>query len=269
MTLLRNPANENIHAGVKLIHHIPIDNKLLKYAGIKVIELEKGANLNETLKDVEACIVPLAGKISVSEGSHHFNSLGTRETVFERKPTDCVYISTGRTFNIIGETPARLAVCYAKAEQQLPTKLIAAGDMNIEHRGEGNNKRMVHNILPDDVPFADSLLVVEVYTESGNWSSYPPHKHDKNRLPEESQLEEIYYHEQNPPQGFVFQRVYTDDRSLDETMTVTNGDAVIVPKGYHPVGVPEGYTAYYLNVMAGPERVWKFHNDPDHEWIIK
>jgi 5-deoxy-glucuronate isomerase len=123
--------------------------------------------------------------------------------------------------------------------------------------------------LPDSDPSANSLLVVEVYTESGNWSSYPPHKHDQDNLPVESQLEESYYHEMNPPQGFVFQRVYTDDRSIDETMTVENGDVVLVPAGYHPVGVPDGYESYYLNVMAGPTRTWKFYNDPDHEWILK
>lgn len=115
----------------------------------------------------------------------------------------------------------------------------------------------------------ENLLVVEVYTDSGNWSSYPPHKHDQNNLPEESLLEETYYHEMNPSQGFVFQRVYTDDLSLDETMTVENGDVVVVPKGYHPVGVPDGYDSYYLNIMAGPIRKWKFYNDPKHEWILK
>src|SRR5437763_1291380 len=114
-----------------------------------------------------------------------------------------------------------------------------------------------------------SLLVVEVITPSGNWSSYPPHKHDRDALPNESLLEETYYHRLNPPQGFAFQRVYTDDRSLDETMAFEDGDVVLVPKGYHPVGAAHGYDLYYLNVMAGPRRVWKFHNDPAHEWMLK
>jgi 5-deoxy-glucuronate isomerase len=112
-------------------------------------------------------------------------------------------------------------------------------------------------------------LVVEVITPPGNWSSYPPHKHDTNTPPDETFLEETYYHRLNPPQGFAVQRVYTDDRSLDETMTVQNGDVVCVPRGYHPVGVPYGYELYYLNVMAGPLRKWIFRNDPDHEWMLE
>lgn len=108
-----------------------------------------------------------------------------------------------------------------------------------------------------------------MFTPEGNWSSYPPHKHDQDHLPEESYLEETYYHKINPVHGFAVQRVYTDDRSLDETMIVKNGDAVLVPKGYHPVSAPPGYELYYLNVMAGPVRTWKFKNDPEHEWILQ
>ena len=111
--------------------------------------------------------------------------------------------------------------------------------------------------------------MVEVFTPAGNWSSYPPHKHSVDNVPMESSLEETYYHRINPSQGFSFQRVYTDDRSLDETMAVEDGQVVMVPEGYHPVGAPYGYDLYYLNVMAGPKRVWKFKNDPAHEWMIK
>jgi len=107
-----------------------------------------------------------------------------------------------------------------------------------------------------------------MFTPNGHWSSYPPHKHDRDDLPRESYLEETYYHKIYPSTGFAVQRVYTDDRSLDETMIVKDGDAVLVPKGYHPVSAPPGYDLYYLNVMAGPKRTWKFHNDPDHEWLM-
>ena len=122
--------------------------------------------------------------------------------------------------------------------------------------------------LPETDP-ADSLLVVEVITPGGHTSSYPPHKHDTDNLPHESFLEETYYHRLNPPQGFGFQRVYTDDRSLDEAMVVEDGDVTLVPKGYHPVAATHGYDLYYLNVMAGPKRTWKFHNAPEHEWLLK
>ena len=121
---------------------------------------------------------------------------------------------------------------------------------------------------------AERLLVCEVLTPGGNWSSYPPHKHDRDALPAESQLEETYYHRLNPPQGFAFQRVYTDAepagaRDLDEAMAVEDGDVVLVPKGYHPCAACHGYDLYYLNVMAGPRRTWKFHNAAEHAWLLK
>jgi 5-deoxy-glucuronate isomerase len=136
-----------------------------------------------------------------------------------------------------------------------------------EVRGSGGQQRTVHPILmgPDD---AEALLVTETLTPGGRWSSYPPHKHDRDALPEESYLEETYYHRIDPAQGFVVQRVYTEDRSLDQTLTVGDGELVLVPRGYHPVGVPPGYSSYYLNVMAGPTRTWVFRNDPDHEWLV-
>ncbi len=106
-------------------------------------------------------------------------------------------------------------------------------------------------------------------TPGGHSSSYPPHKHDTDNLPLESSLEETYYHRLNPSQGFAFQRVYTDDRSLDESLAVEDHDVVMVPRGYHPVVVPYGYDSYYLNVMAGPKREWHFKNDPAHEWMLR
>ncbi|MCY8575551.1 5-deoxy-glucuronate isomerase [Bacillus haynesii] len=267
--LLRKPQANELSQGVKLVHEVKKSNSDLSYVEFKVLDLAPGSSYEESLSKQECCIVALTGKITVTDHEQTFENIGTRESVFERKPTDSVYVSNDRKFGITAVTEARVALCYSPSENQLPTKLIKAEDNGIENRGKFSNKRTIHNILPDSDPSANSLLVVEVYTESGNWSSYPPHKHDQDNLPEESFLEETYYHELDPQQGFVFQRVYTDDRSIDETMTVENGNVVIVPAGYHPVGVPDGYTSYYLNVMAGPTRKWKFHNDPDHEWILE
>jgi 5-deoxy-glucuronate isomerase len=112
------------------------------------------------------------------------------------------------------------------------------------------------------------LLVVEVLTPGGHSSSYPPHKHDTAGTGETA-LEETYYYRIQPRQGFAFQRVYTDDLSIDETMCARDGDVVLVPRGYHPVCAPHGYDVYYLNVMAGPERKWIARNDPAHEWLIR
>jgi 5-deoxy-glucuronate isomerase len=266
--LLRKPTNHSASTGVTIVHDVTGDNSPLEYVGFKVVDLMPGAKYAEQLSKRECCVVALTGKINVTDFEQSFESIGTRESVFEKKPTDSVYMSNGRKFEVEAVTNARVVFCYSPSHTPLPTKLIKAADNGIENRGKYNNQRLVHNILPDSNPSANSLLVVEVFTEAGNWSSYPPHKHDQDNLPAESFLEETYYHEINPRKGFVFQRVYTDDRATDETMTVENGDVVLVPAGYHPVGVPDGYTSYYLNVMAGPKRIWKFHNDPDHEWIL-
>jgi 5-deoxy-glucuronate isomerase len=170
---------------------------------------------------------------------------------------------------VTAETELELAVCSAPGGGDHKVKLIAPGTHPQFVRGKGSNVRHVTNIMPEDDNSAHSLLVVEVITPNGNTSSYPSHKHDQDDLPNESLLEETYYHRMNPPQGFAFQRVYTDDRSLDEAMAVENGDVTLVPKGYHPCAAIHGYDLYYLNVMAGPKRVWKFHNQPEHEWLLK
>lgn len=267
--LLRKKKENLFGEGVTVVQDISIENAPLKYTKLKVLQIEKTAAYKEKLGKWEVCIVALTGKISVSDGKNSYEDIGKRKSVFDKKPTDSVYISNNQTFEVRAESDAQVVLCYAPSNNQLPTKLIRARDNSVEHRGKYSNQRMVHNILPDDDLTANSLLVVEVYTDEGNWSSYPPHKHDQDNLPEESFLEEIYYHEMNPPQGFVFQRVYTEDRSIDETMAVENQDSVIVPAGYHPVGVPDGYQSYYLNVMAGPTKKWKFHNEKDHEWILE
>ena len=125
-------------------------------------------------------------------------------------------------------------------------------------------ERRIHHILMEDAA-AESLLVTEVLTPGGNWSSYPPHKHDTNDPPRETALEEIYYHRLRDERGFALQRVYTTDRTLDETLAVRNGECVLVPRGYHTVSAAPGYDLYYLNVMSGPLREWKVTFDPDHE----
>jgi 5-deoxy-glucuronate isomerase len=267
--LLRKKQLLHKQNGIAIVHEVMKEQSGLDYVGFKLIEMEQGAFYEEKSEKYECCVVAVTGKLTVSEGENRYANIGTRNSVFEKRPTDAVYISNDREFRIEAHTAATVALCYSPSHNQRPTVLIAADSISVVKRGVGANQRLVHDILPETNPAANSLLVVEVYTESGNWSSYPPHKHDKDNLPEESFLEETYYHEMNPPQGFVFQRVYTDERDLDETMAVENQDVVVVPKGYHPVGVPAGYTSYYLNVMAGPKRVWKFYNDPAHEWILQ
>ncbi|OYD07394.1 5-deoxy-glucuronate isomerase [Paludifilum halophilum] len=239
-----------------------------KYVGFEVYTLQPGQTLKKDTGDREVCLVLLIGQSHVSTQNGEWKNIGERMSVFEQIPPYSVYIPSGDSYEVEAVTDLELAVCSAPGKGTYPARLIGPEDVGVEKRGAGNMKRRIHNILPEQKP-ADSLLVVEVFTPEGNWSSYPPHKHDQDHLPEESYLEETYYHKVNPDHGFAVQRVYTDDRSLDETMVVKNGDAVLVPEGYHPVSAPPGYDIYYLNVMAGPVRTWKFHNDPDHEWVME
>lgn len=237
------------------------------YVGFEVYALKAGQSLRKETGDREACLVLLSGKAKVRANEFAAEEIGQRMSVFEKIPPYSVYVPNGDFYEVTALTDLELAICTAPGRGRHNARLIAPQDVGVETRGYGNIERQIHNILPESQP-ADSLLVVEVFTPAGHWSSYPPHKHDQDNLPHESYLEETYYHKVNPGKGFAVQRVYTEDLSLDETMIVGNGDAVLVPKGYHPVSAPPGYDLYYLNVMAGPHRVWKFYNDPDHEWLM-
>jgi 5-deoxy-glucuronate isomerase len=249
------------------VHHITPQSANWSYVGFDLYELSPGQSVTQETGTREVCLVLVTGTATVEADGQTFSSIAERMSVFEGAAPTAVYVPPGSSFTVTAETPLTLGVCNAPGKTKHPVRLIAPADMDRETRGEGTNVRHVCNILPD-TDVADSLLVVEVVTPGGNWSSYPPHRHDTDDLPAQSNLEETYYHRLNPSQGFAFQRVYTDDRSLDETMTVEDGDVVMVPKGYHPVGAAHGYDLYYLNVMAGPVREWRFHNDPDHEWIV-
>ncbi|MEB3103907.1 5-deoxy-glucuronate isomerase [Ferviditalea candida] len=237
------------------------------YVGYDMIKLHEGQSFRSETGDREVCLVLLSGVADVSTASEQWNAIGRRMNVFEQTPPYSVYVPNGDFYKVVARTSLELAVCSAPGRGGHTARLIAPEQVGVEMRGYGNIERRIHNILPEQEP-ADSLLVVEVYTPNGHWSSYPPHKHDRDALPEESFLEETYYFRVKPRQGFAIQRVYTADRSLDETLVVGDGEAVLVPRGYHPVSAPPGYDVYYLNVMAGPHRTWKFCNDPDHHWIM-
>ena len=258
----------NIDLGnYELLQNIEAKKSILNYIGLRALELNDKSLYKESLDGQEACVTVLCGKANVKVGENEYKNIGRREKNFDKNPTDSVYITNKDSFEISSDSNARVVISYAISDKVLESKLIKAEDNSVEKRGKGMNKRLVNNILPDSSTISDKLIVVEVYTDEANWSSYPPHKHD-TASETETFLEEIYYHEMDKEQGFVFQRVYTDDRVLDETMSLYNKDAVMVPRGYHPVAVPYGYNSYYLNVMAGPNKEWKFHNEKDHEWII-
>ena len=211
----------------------------------------------------ELCLVVISGRCTV-RSSHGEWSVGGRPDPWSAPP-DAVYLPPGTDYVVEGD--AELGLCSAPAGDGAPARVLPGAAITVETRGHGIHERTIRPILMGDEA-ADSLLVCEVLTPAGHWSSYPPHKHDRDAMPEESFLEETYYHRIDPPQGFALQRVYTADGSLDETVTVRDGDTVLVPRGYHTVSAPPGYELYYLNVMAGPVRAWAVANDPDHEWTL-
>ncbi|WP_108652263.1 5-deoxy-glucuronate isomerase [Dongshaea marina] len=236
------------------------------HVGFEVRLLKAGESLEQASGENELCLVLVAGKASLKTCKHNFERVGERMSPFERTKPYALYLAPDDCCRITAQTDLELAICRAPGKGNHPTRLITPDDVQAEQRGKGCNQRYVHNILPDSEP-ADSLLVVEVYTDEGNTSSYPSHKHDEDNPPHETYLEETYYHRFNPPQGFALQRVYTDDLSLDECMAVYDKDVVMVPRGYHPVATVAGYDNYYLNVMAGPVRQWLFSWEEDHQWI--
>ncbi|MGG1519286.1 5-deoxy-glucuronate isomerase [Paenibacillus oryzisoli] len=237
------------------------------YVGFQVVKLKEGETLRRDTGSQEVCLVLLSGRADVATKGAAWRGIGQRMSVFDKTPPYSVYVPNEDWYGVRALTDVEIAVCAAPGRGTHAARLIAPAQVGVETRGYGNLERLIHNILPEEEP-ADSLLVVEVFTPNGHWSSYPPHKHDRDDLPNESLLEETYYYHVEPKQGFALQRVYTDDRSLDETLVVRDGQTVLVPEGYHPVCAPPGYDVYYLNVMAGPTRTWKFHNDPDHAWLM-
>jgi len=242
------------------------------HVGFRALRLQPGESETLETGTRELCLVVLTGNVSVDVDGRTYADLGGRSSVFDPVSPAAMYIPTGNTLRVrnTGAALAEVALCSAPADAQARSvSVIDPAAMRRSVRGSGSNTRYVCDILPHDDPRAAHLLVVEVLTPAGHSSSYPPHKHDQETPPQETLLEETYYHRLNPPQGFAFQRVYTDDRSLDEACAVENHDVVMVPRGYHPVVAPHGYDLYYLNVMAGPNRFWVFRNDPAHEWMLK
>jgi len=238
-----------------------------RYVGFSAHRLAPAERMTLAADDRERCVVVLAGIVDVEVPGHAWRAIGDRASVFDDRAPYAVYVPNGLAIEVAAHGAAEIGVASAPGRGAHPARLIEPGAMAQSVRGTGSNTRYVCDILPQSAP-ADHLLVVEVRTPAGHSSSYPPHKHDTDDPPRETFLEETYYHRLRPAQGFAFQRVYTDDRSLDEAMAVEDHDVVMVPRGYHPVCAPHGYDLYYLNVMAGPSRQWVFRNDPRHEWML-
>jgi 5-deoxy-glucuronate isomerase len=238
-----------------------------EYADLAVYRLQPGQHVSRAADDRERLVLVLEGRADVASDHVDFGVVGSRATVFDGPPPPVILIEPGQPVRVAAVTDALLAVASAPGGPVHRTVLVPPDDVFVEDRGRGRTARRIHHLMPPAAN-AGRLIAFEVVTPGGNWSSYPPHKHDTEDPPTEARLEEIYFYRFAKPQGFAFQRVYTSDGTLDESLAPGDGDIVLVPAGFHPVGAPAGYDCYYLNVMAGPNRVWNFTLDPDHAWLM-
>jgi 5-deoxy-glucuronate isomerase len=268
MTLLVHPAVNPAADGTIL--RVTPSSAGWQYVGFEVLRLGGDTGAQRDTGDREACVVVISGAVDIESDHASWQSVGGREDPWSGPP-DAAYLPPGTSFSMRAsagtQAEVEVALCWAPAQRGASARLLPGSEVEPETRGHSALQRTIHPILMGDRE-AESLLVCEVLTPAGHWSSYPPHKHDRSAPPTESALEETYYHRLSPARGFGLQRVYTDDRTLDEALTFADRDCVLVPRGYHTVSAPPGYSVYYLNVMAGPVRLWAVHNDPDHAWTL-
>jgi 5-deoxy-glucuronate isomerase len=236
------------------------------YSGLKVLTLAPGQSHTWSTGEDELLVLPLSGSATVSCDGTTFELQG-RRSVFSRVSDFC-YAPRDATVTVTSRSGGTFAIPSARCTRRLEPRYGPAENVPVELRGAGQASRQVNNFCSPEAFEADKLIAVEVLTPGGNWSSYPPHKHDETRPGEEAELEEIYYFES---EGLAYQRVYgTPNRPIDVLAEVGTGDVVLIPHGWHgPSIAAPGYHLYYLNVMAGPEpaRAWRFCDDPAHAWI--
>lgn len=233
-----------------------------KYVSFSVYQLKRGQTFRGAANGRETALVVLYGIGKAELNGQSLGQIGERLSVFAEKPPYALYLSEDASYQVeCTSNSMEIAVASAPtSHRHLPARLIRPEEVSVERRGEGTAQRRVQHIL-DIEQEAEHLIVVEVITPAGNWSSFPPHKHDTENPPYEAYLEETYYHHVQPTDGFGFQRVY-DKQAFDETVAVHDGDLVLVPKGYHVVSAAPGCDLYYLNIMAGPQRAWNYQVDP-------
>lgn len=241
------------------------------YLNMSAYRMDKGQTYSDNTRDNENAIVILGGVCNISTSDGDFKQVGRRPDVFSGMPY-ALYLSRNKDFTIEALTDGlEIASCWVPTDEDHPTQLVTPDMCPVELRGGGNASRQINGILPPGFD-CHRIVCVEVYTPSGNWSSYPPHKHDVHREDAdgnllEADLEEIYFYKLNYPDGYAYQRVYNDDRSIDGVMMAQQHDAVLVPEGYHPVVSAHGYTTYYLNFLAGSAQSLANSDDPAYSWV--
>jgi 5-deoxy-glucuronate isomerase len=235
-----------------------------EWMSFSVRRLQTGEEFKTRTEHEEAALVLLGGTCTIS-WERNTKRIGKRRNVFDGFPYT-LYLPPGNEVTFTAETVCEIAECRVPSEAKLAPKLITPTDVASSLRGGGNASRQILDIIGPAFP-ADKLMVIEVYTPGGNWSSYPPHKHDVHNPPGEVDLDEIYYYRVRQPEGFAIQHLYSGKHGEDQMLKTKDGDTVLVHSGFHPVVAGPGYDVYYLNFLAGSSRALAVTEDPQHVWI--
>jgi 5-deoxy-glucuronate isomerase len=244
--------------------HLTREEASWEWMSFFVRRLLPGENFSTYLEDEEAAFVLLGGTCRVDWGRGQID-IGKRRDVFDGFPY-AVYLPPHNHISFVAETICEIAECRVPSKARLEPKLIPPSEVSSSLRGGGNATRQIVDIMPPSFP-ADRLMVIEVYTPGGNWSSYPPHKHDVHNPPAEVDLDEIYYYRIRQSAGFALQHLYPDQNAMAQTVEARDGDVVLVRSGFHPVVAGPGYDVYYLNFLAGSSRALAVTEDSRHVWI--
>lgn len=251
--------------------HITPSEARWDYLHFAARKMQRAERWQHSTEANELALVVLGGVCAVRSNRGEWPQLGRRPHVFAGMPF-CLYLPRHTDFTVEAlSDDLDIAYGWCRTDEDHPARLVTPQDVSVEIRGGGNATRQINNMIPPGFD-CHRLVVVEVYTPSGNWSSYPPHKHDVHREdPEgkllEADLEEVYFYKLDRPEGYAYQRVYTQDRHLDELIFARNDHLVLVPEGYHPVVSAHGYTTYYLNMLAGSAQSLTAADDPEFAWI--
>lgn len=242
-----------------------------EHLSFTAVRLSKGEVWQFDTGENELALTILGGTLDVVSNQGEWKAIGSRVDVFHGMPT-VLYLSRHTRFTVtVAYGEADFACGWAAATRDFPARLIRPEDVSVELRGGDNASRQINQMILPGFP-CERLVVVEVYTPSGNWSSYPPHKHDVRRVDAngnvlEADLEEVYFYKIDKPEGYAYQRCYTDDGRIDELVRMQNDHLMLSPEGYHPVVAAPGYNVYYLNYLAGSDQSLASTDDPRYAWV--
>lgn len=244
---------------------IKLNNKILPNIGFSLLTAERGNTYRANTGFTELCLVVLSGRWKIKVNSEEQEYVCERSSVFEQKAY-ALYLPPDTVYEIRAEKGGEVAFCESNGSKKGKPVFITPSMIKERHLGGDSYQRTAFDILDESIE-ANSLLVGETISEPGNWSSFPPHKHDTDNPPHETALEELYFFRFKPNEGFGFQRIYTEDRSVNELFLIEDRSVVLIPSGYHPVVASPGYSLYYLWILAGKRRTLQPYFDPRYKWI--